>query len=60
MPLFATMASVVVKGETIAGIIYDPMGDDWVLAERGAGAFMRFPDGRAQSSRPRARRRSSR
>jgi fructose-1,6-bisphosphatase/inositol monophosphatase family enzyme len=48
LPLFATMASVVVKGETVAGIIYDPMGDDWVLAERGAGAFQRFPDGRNQ------------
>jgi fructose-1,6-bisphosphatase/inositol monophosphatase family enzyme len=48
LPLYATMASVVVKGETVAGIIYDPMGDDWVLAERGAGAFLRFPDGRAQ------------
>jgi fructose-1,6-bisphosphatase/inositol monophosphatase family enzyme len=48
LPLYATMASVVVKGETIAGIIYDPMGDDWVLAERGAGAFMRFTDGRAR------------
>ena len=32
----------------MAGIIYDPMGDDWVMAERGAGAFMRFADGRAQ------------
>lgn len=48
LPLYATMASVVVKGETVAGIIYDPMGDDWVMAERGAGAFLRFPDGGAQ------------
>jgi len=48
LPLYATMASVVSRGETIAGIIYDPMGDDWVLAERGGGAFLRFPDGRAQ------------
>ena len=48
LPLYATMASVVVKGETVAGVIYDPMGDDWVLAERGAGAFMRFPDGRSE------------
>ena len=47
LPLYATMASVVIGGETVAGIIYDPMGDDWVLAERGAGAFMRFPDGHA-------------
>src|SRR5687768_9958714 len=28
MPLFACMAAVVSGGETIAGIIYDPMGDD--------------------------------
>jgi fructose-1,6-bisphosphatase/inositol monophosphatase family enzyme len=45
LPLFAVMASVVSKGEVVAGIIYDPMGDDWVMAERGAGAFMRRPDG---------------
>jgi fructose-1,6-bisphosphatase/inositol monophosphatase family enzyme len=47
MPLFATMAAVVSGGETIAGIIYDPMGDDWIMAEKGAGAFLRRPDGEA-------------
>lgn len=47
VPLFAVMASVVVKGETIAGVIYDPMGDDWVLAERGSGAWQKRPDGHA-------------
>ena len=31
-------------GETIAGIIYDPMGDDWVMAEKGGGAWLRRPD----------------
>ncbi len=45
LPLFAVMAAVVRKGETIAGIIYDPMGDDWVLAEKGSGAFQRRADG---------------
>jgi fructose-1,6-bisphosphatase/inositol monophosphatase family enzyme len=45
LPLFAVMASVVVRGETVAGIIYDPMGDDWIMAERGAGAWLRRPDG---------------
>jgi fructose-1,6-bisphosphatase/inositol monophosphatase family enzyme len=45
LPLFATMASVVRNGETIAGIIYDPMGDDWVLAEKGGGAWQRRADG---------------
>jgi fructose-1,6-bisphosphatase/inositol monophosphatase family enzyme len=39
MPLFAVMASVVAKGETVAGILYDPLGDDFLLAERGGGAF---------------------
>jgi len=48
LPLYAVMASVVVKGETIAGIIYDPMGDDWIFAERGSGAFLRRPDGGTQ------------
>lgn len=47
LPLFAVMASVVVKGETVAGIIYDPMGDDWVMAEKGGGAWLRRPDGDA-------------
>jgi fructose-1,6-bisphosphatase/inositol monophosphatase family enzyme len=45
VPLFAVMASVVSKGETIAGLIYDPMGDDWVLAEKGAGAWQVTPQG---------------
>ncbi len=45
IPLFAVMAAVVSKGETIAGIIYDPMGDDWILAEKGAGAWQVRPDG---------------
>ncbi len=35
VPAFGVMASVVSKGETVAGIIFDPMGDDWVLAEKG-------------------------
>ncbi len=45
LPLFAVMAAVVSKGETVAGIIYDPMGDDWVLAEKGGGAWQRRADG---------------
>jgi fructose-1,6-bisphosphatase/inositol monophosphatase family enzyme len=47
IPAFGVMASVVWKGETVAGIIYDPMGDDWIMAEKGAGAFLRRPDGDA-------------
>ena len=45
LPAFAVMASVVVKAEVVAGIIYDPMGDDWLIAERGAGAWLVRADG---------------
>ncbi|SER88082.1 Inositol monophosphatase family protein, partial [Azotobacter beijerinckii] len=48
IPAFGVMASVVFMGETVAGIIYDPMGDDWVMAEKGSGAWLRRPDGEAQ------------
>lgn len=40
VPLFGVMMSVIMGGEVVAGIIYDPMGDDWLIAEKGAGAFM--------------------
>ncbi|MBO0902325.1 inositol monophosphatase family protein [Jiella sonneratiae] len=45
VPLFAVMMSVVVRGETAAGLIYDPLGDDCMLAERGGGARRRLPSG---------------
>ncbi len=45
IPLFGVMLSVVLKSETVAGIIYDPVGDDWFVAEKGAGAFRIAPDG---------------
>ncbi len=48
IPAFGVMASVVSKGETVAGIIYDPMGDDWVIGEKGGGAWLRRPDGDAE------------
>lgn len=46
LPLFAVMAAVVQNGETVAGVIYDPMGDDFFMAERGCGAWQVFADGR--------------
>jgi fructose-1,6-bisphosphatase/inositol monophosphatase family enzyme len=48
LPLFATMAAVVKGGQTVAGIIYDPMGDDWFVAELGGGAWLRRPDGSSE------------
>ena len=46
VPLFATMVAVVAAGETVAGLIYDPLGDEAVLGLRGGGAFLRSGDGR--------------
>ncbi|MGG7579909.1 inositol monophosphatase family protein [Rhizobium sp. Nf11,1] len=51
IPAFGVMASVISGGETIAGMIYDPMGDDWVMAEKGGGAWLRRPEGEAQRLR---------
>lgn len=45
LPLFGVMLAVVVRGETVAGIIHDPVGGDWILAGRGTGAFIRGRDG---------------
>ncbi|MEO1276311.1 MAG: inositol monophosphatase family protein [Pseudomonadota bacterium] len=45
MPAFGVIAAVVERGETVAGIIYDPVWDDCVLARRGAGAWRQAPDG---------------
>ncbi|PWE53661.1 inositol monophosphatase [Metarhizobium album] len=45
MPLFGVMAAVVRQGKPVAGVIYDPMSDDWVVAEKGSGAFLVRPDG---------------
>lgn len=45
MPLFGVMAAVVRQGKAVAGVIYDPMSDDWIMAEQGGGAFLIRPDG---------------
>ena len=43
--LFGVMLAVAVNGETVAGIIHDPVGGDWILAGRGSGAFVRDGSG---------------
>lgn len=39
LPLFGVMAAVVSRGETIAGLIYDPVGQDWHKGLKGEGAW---------------------
>jgi len=45
VPLFGVMLAVVVKGETVAGLIYDPVGKDWLIGARGAGSHIATADG---------------
>jgi myo-inositol-1(or 4)-monophosphatase len=44
-PIFGSILAVVQRGETVAGIICDPLLGDVLVAERGAGAQLRRPDG---------------
>ena len=48
LPLFGVMAAVVSKGELVAGMIYDPVGDDLMVAELGAGAFQKMRTGESR------------
>lgn len=45
VPLFGVMLAVVSKGETVAGIIHDPVGKDWIVAVKGGGAHIRHANG---------------
>ena len=48
LPLFGVMAAVVFQGETVGGMIYDPVGDDLMVAELGAGAFQKTKTGESR------------
>ncbi len=45
LPLFGTMAAALVRGEIVAGVVHDPVGDDSALALRGGGAWIEAADG---------------
>ena len=51
VPLFGVMLAVVVKGETIAGIIHDPVGKDWLIGAKGAGSHIRHAHGSLEKVR---------
>lgn len=50
---FGVILAVVEKGETVFGLLYDPMGDDWVMAESGGGAMFGRPGEAARSVKAR-------
>lgn len=57
LPLFAVMAAALVKGETVAAVIHDPIVADSALALRGEGAWLIRSDGserELQAARPAA------
>lgn len=45
LPLFGVMAAAIVRGEVVASVIYDPLGNDTALALRGEGAWREADDG---------------
>jgi fructose-1,6-bisphosphatase/inositol monophosphatase family enzyme len=45
VPLFGVMLAVVDGGETVAGIIHDPVGKDFLIGVRGAGSHIVGADG---------------
>lgn len=40
LPLFGVMAAAVWRGEIVAGVILDPIRDDWAIGLRGEGAWV--------------------
>jgi fructose-1,6-bisphosphatase/inositol monophosphatase family enzyme len=46
LPLFGVMAAAVWRGEIIAGVIFDPVRDDWAMALKGEGAWIENSTGR--------------
>ena len=51
LPLFGVMAAVLRRGEVVAGVILDPIEDDWAVASRGEGAWLQRADGRREPLR---------
>jgi fructose-1,6-bisphosphatase/inositol monophosphatase family enzyme len=48
LPLFGVMAAVVSRGETLAGLIYDPVGRDWHKGLKGYGAWGQSATGKTR------------
>ncbi len=51
VPLFGSMAAIVVEGEVVAAAIHDPLGGDTAIAARGEGSEILFRDGGTQTLR---------
>lgn len=45
LPAFGTLLAVTIKGETVAGVIHDPVMGDTIVAVKGAGATLKRKNG---------------
>lgn len=45
LSVFGTLLAVVHKGQTVFGLLYDPVMDDWMFALRNEGSWFRRRDG---------------
>ncbi|HPE60275.1 MAG TPA: inositol monophosphatase family protein [Thiolinea sp.] len=43
LSLFGVILAVTIRGETVFGLLYDPVVDDWVLARKGGGSWFCQP-----------------
>ena len=60
LPLFGVICAVVCKGVVAAGVIFDPLGDDWAIAVKGQGAWYESLAGKRRPCAWRNRRPSTR
>lgn len=51
VPLFGVILAVVARGETVAGLIHDPLGRDCMIGVRGGGSRLRHEGGRETAVR---------
>lgn len=41
--VFGMMLAITIKGDPVFGVLYDPLGDDWIAVIRGKGAWIGRP-----------------
>ena len=45
LAVFGVILAVLARGEPVFGLLYDPIGDDWIAARPGEGAWYHRPGG---------------
>ncbi|MFD0980196.1 inositol monophosphatase family protein [Tropicimonas aquimaris] len=49
--VFGVLLAVTHRGETVFGLLYDPLNDDWIMAIRGGGTWFCTADGKRRQLR---------